>query len=181
MYKRPSKDEYYMSIAKEVCKRSTCLRRRFGAVIVTKSDKIIATGYNGAIRKAIDCLTIGQCMRDALKIPPGERYELCKAFHAEQNAVIAADPSERRGSTIYLYGELFNGEPIDATPCMMCRRTIVQGEIETVKACQRDGSQRIFKVIDFVIEEDKGENFPKEIKNSKDFISYQKSLGKLIQ
>ncbi len=169
---RPSKDEYYISIAREVAKRATCLRRRFGAVLVSKSDRIIATGYNGAIRKARDCLQIGRCMRDSLKIPPGERYELCKSFHAEQNAILAADPTERKDSVLYLYGEFFDGRLFDATPCMMCRRAIVQGEIVTVKALQADGTIKVIDVRDFVAAEDNGENFPPEIRAQPGFSDY---------
>ncbi|MFH0875405.1 MAG: deaminase [archaeon] len=180
MYKRPSKDEYYLNIAAVVSKRATCLRRRFGAVIVSSSDKIIATGYNGAIRKAKDCLEIGKCMRNALGIPPGERYELCKAFHAEQNALLAANPNDRKGATLYLYGETYDGKVFDSEACMMCRRTIVQGEIETVKARQSDGSVKTWKVSEFVNAEDKGESFPKQIRESKEFQKYMKESGILI-
>ncbi|MBD3204076.1 cytidine deaminase [Candidatus Woesearchaeota archaeon] len=177
--KRPSKDDYYLDIARQVCKRSTCLRRRYGAVIVSKSDKIISTGYNGAIRNAIECIKIGKCMRNELKIPSGERYELCKAFHAEQNAIIASSPHERKGSTLYLYGEDYKGNPVNSDPCMMCRRTIVQGEISTVKARQSDGSLKILDVKDFVYAEDRGENFPENIRSSKEFKDYMKYFKKL--
>jgi len=173
---RPTKIDYYLDIAKQVCKRSTCLRRRFGAVIVTKSDKIIATGYNGAIRKAKDCLEIGVCMRQALKIPPGQRYELCKSFHAEQNAILAADPIERRGATIYLHGETVDGSPSYCEPCMMCKRTIVQGEIAKVIGRQPDGTIREWDVHEFIIEENLGKNFPKEIRDTKEFKEYMNCL-----
>lgn len=173
---RPTKVDYYLDIAKQVCKRSTCLRRRFGAVIVTKGDKIIATGYNGAIRKAKDCLEIGVCMRQALKIPPGQRYELCKSFHAEQNAILAADPIERRGATIYLHGETVDGSPSYCEPCMMCKRTIVQGEIAKVIGRQPDGSIREWDVHEFIIEENLGKNFPKEIRDTKEFKDYMNNL-----
>ncbi|MBU0757214.1 MAG: cytidine deaminase [Nanoarchaeota archaeon] len=179
MTKRPTKDDYYLNIAKEVSKRSTCLRRRFGAVIVSTSDKIISTGYNGAIRKAVDCLEIGTCMRDVLKIKPGERYELCKAFHAEQNAILGANPMERKGAVIYLYGETFDGKLFDSTPCMMCRRTIVQGELSKVKALQSDGTIKVYDVMDFVHSEDKGVSFPESVRKTeafKDYIKYFKRL-----
>ena len=174
MVTRASKVDYYLDIAKEVSKRATCLRRRFGAVLVSKSDKIIATGYNGAIRKAKDCLEIGVCMRQKLGIKPGERYELCKSFHAEQNAILSADPAERRGATIYLYGENFDGTVYSAEPCMMCRRTIVQGEIAKVIARQHDGSIKQWDVAEYVAEENVGKNFPKEIKDSNEFKEYMK-------
>ena len=85
--KRPSKEEYYLNIAKEVAMRSTCMRSQFGAVIV-KDDQIISTGYNGAPRKAMDCYERGNCLRTELNIPSGHRYELCRSVHAEQNAKI---------------------------------------------------------------------------------------------
>ncbi|MFH1439221.1 MAG: AAA family ATPase [Candidatus Woesearchaeota archaeon] len=173
---RPSKVDYYLEIAKQVCKRSTCLRRRFGAVVVSKSDKIIATGYNGAIRKAKDCMEIGQCMRQALCIPPGQRYELCKSFHAEQNALMAADPSERRGATLYLHGEMVDGSPSYCEPCMMCKRTIVQSEISKVIGRQHDGSIKEWDVQQFIAEENIGKNFPDEIRQSKEFKDYMKRL-----
>ncbi|MBN2422409.1 cytidine deaminase [Candidatus Woesearchaeota archaeon] len=179
MKKRPSKDEYYIDIAREVSRRSTCLRRRYGAVIVSESDKIISTGYNGAIRKAIDCLEIGKCMRKELNINHGERYELCKAFHAEQNAILSANPMERKGATLYLYGENSNGKVEDANPCMMCRRMIVQGELKLVKALQADGSIKVLDVKDFVYAEDKGDNFPEEIIKTKEFKRYIKYFKKL--
>ena len=172
MYQRPSKDEYYINIAREVSKRSTCMRRRFGAIIVSRSDSIISTGYNGAIRKARDCLEIGVCMRNELKIKPGERYELCKAFHAEQNAILAANPGDRKGATIFLYGETFDGKVFDAKPCMMCMRTIVQGELAVVKAMQSDGSILSMDVNTFIIHENDGENFPEEIRKTQEFKAY---------
>jgi dCMP deaminase len=174
--KRPTKDEYYMNIAKEVSKRSTCTRRRFGAVIVSKSDRIVSTGYNGAIRKALDCLEIGKCMRDELHIKPGERYELCKAFHAEQNAILGAGPTDRKDSVLYLYGEHFDGRVFDSEPCMMCRRAIVQGEISMVKAMQSDGTITVLDVKSFIDAEDHGKNFPREIVESKEFTEYQKKI-----
>lgn len=175
---RPTKVDYYLRIARQVCKRSTCLRRRFGAVIVSKSDKIIATGYNGAIRKAVECMAHGRCMREALNIPPGERYELCKAFHAEQNAILSAEPAERRGATLYLYGEDANGNICYGEPCMLCKRMIVQGEIERVVARQPDGSIKEFDASQFVVEENLGKNFPNEITNSSDFEEYIKETDK---
>ncbi len=174
---RETKTDYYLNIAKQVSKRATCLRRRFGAVIVTKSDKIIATGYNGAIRKAKDCMEIGMCMRDVLKIPSGQRYELCKSFHAEQNAIMAADPTERRGSTLYLYGEeVQTGKLSYGEPCMMCKRTIVQAEIARVIARQPDGSVKEWDVREFVVQEDKGTNFPSEIKEKQEFKEYMEKV-----
>ena len=86
---RVSKINYYLDIAETVSERSTCLRKRYGAIIV-KNDVIVSTGYNGAPRGRKNCSDIGSCMRDTLNIPRGERYELCRSIHAEANAIIAA-------------------------------------------------------------------------------------------
>ena len=129
--KRISKRDYYLSIAAEVSKRSTCLRRQYGAVIV-KNDEIVSTGYNGAPRGEDNCCDIGTCWRERNNIPHGEQYEKCVAVHAEQNAIISASRREMLGATLYLAG-FENGEPIgNAEPCMICRRLIKNAGIETV-------------------------------------------------
>lgn len=87
--KRPSKDAYYINIAKSVAARATCMSVNFGAIVV-KNDQIIATGYVGAPRKTMDCLERGKCLRRELKVPSGHRYELCRSVHAEMNAIINA-------------------------------------------------------------------------------------------
>jgi len=120
---RISKQEYYLSIAAEVAKRSTCLRRQYGAVIV-KNDEIVATGYNGAPRGDENCCDTGECWRERNNIPHGEQYEKCVAVHAEQNAIISASRSEMLGGTLYLAG-FENGNPIqNAEPCLICQRLI---------------------------------------------------------
>ena len=133
---RIEKHEYYLNIALEVAKRGTCLRRNYGAVIV-KDDEIIATGYTGAPRGSLNCCDIGECRRQALNIPSGERYELCRSVHAEMNAVISASRSDMKGATLYLAGwEMENGvfsKPIaKAEPCMLCKRVIVNAGIQLV-------------------------------------------------
>lgn len=120
--RRPEKHEYYLNIAAEVAKRSTCLRRQYGAVIV-KNDEIISTGYNGAPRGYVDCTFTGQCWRKENNIPHGERYEMCKSVHAEQNAIISASRRDMLGSVMYLAG-WENGERIEAVPCTICSRLI---------------------------------------------------------
>jgi dCMP deaminase len=129
---RISKQDYYLKIASEVAKRSTCLRRQYGAVIV-KNDEIIATGYNGAPRGDENCCDVGSCWRDRNNIPHGEQYEKCVAVHAEANAIISASRNEMLGSTLYLYG--FEGfeKPIDnPEPCIMCNRLIKNAGIDRV-------------------------------------------------
>ena len=119
---RLPKYKYYLSIAKEVSKRSTCLRRQYGAVIV-KNDEVVSTGYNGAPRGEPNCCDVGNCWRETNNIPHGERYEECVAVHAEQNAIISASRNDMNGGILYLYGEE-NGAPIKSCPCKICQRMI---------------------------------------------------------
>ena len=129
---RIGKDEYYMEIAKAVSLRSTCLRRRYGAVIV-KGDEIISTGYNGAPRGEQNCSDTGVCYRMQNDIPHGERYEACKSVHAEMNAIISAKRSEMIGATLYLYGyDVVEDKEIKAIPCDICSRLIKNAGIERV-------------------------------------------------
>ena len=86
---RIDKENYYLDIAETVLKRATCLRRCYGAIIV-KNDEIVSTGYNGAPRGRKNCTDLGYCTRDALQVPSGERYELCRSVHAEANAIIGS-------------------------------------------------------------------------------------------
>ncbi|MDO4572379.1 MAG: dCMP deaminase family protein [Clostridia bacterium] len=130
--KRISKQAYYLGIAAEVARRSTCLRRQYGAVIV-KNDEIVATGYNGAPRGEDNCCDLGECWREAHNIPHGEQYEKCVAVHAECNAIISASRNEMLGSTLYLAGFEGLGNPIqNPLPCMICSRLIKNAGIEKV-------------------------------------------------
>lgn len=126
---RISKREYYLSIARAVSLRSTCLRRQYGAVIV-KDDMIIATGYNGSARGEQNCCDVGECWREINHIPHGERYEACVAVHAEDNAISQAG-RKSIGATLYLAG-FENEKPIEATPCLMCQRKIKNAGIKEV-------------------------------------------------
>lgn len=135
---RPSKNEYYLGIAEAVSKRSTCIRRRYGAVIV-KDDRIISTGYNGSERGAINCSDTQQCLRQQQGVKQGERYELCNSIHAEQNAILQANPSDLKGATMYLYGyDLGKHRDIKAMPCMMCARLIKNSGISNVMSYSFD-------------------------------------------
>ncbi len=136
---RPGKEDYYLNIAKDVSTRATCLRRRFGAVIV-KNDEIISTGYCGAPRGAPNCCDIGICERQRLNIPSGERYELCRSVHAEANAIISPSRDRLIGSTLYLYGEnVDDGSMAVSRPCQMCRRLIINAGIEKVVSRNPEG------------------------------------------
>lgn len=130
---RIDKENYYLDIADTVSERSTCLRRCYGAIIV-QNDEIIATGYNGAPRGRKNCADLGRCTREELKIPSGQRYELCRSVHAEANCIISASRSETLGATLYMAcrdpktGGLIPG----STSCSMCRRLIINAGIERV-------------------------------------------------
>ena len=129
---RPSKDEYYLGIAEAVLERSTCLRRKYGAVLV-KGDEIVSTGYNGSPRGEANCCDTGVCEREALNIPKGERYELCCAIHAEDNAITSAGRHKACGATLYIVGKnTADGSYANPAPCMMCRRKIVNAGITRV-------------------------------------------------
>jgi len=119
---RPSWDAYFMSIARLVAGRSTCLRRQVGAIIV-KDRRILATGYNGAPARLPHCDETG-CMRDRLRVPPGERHELCRGIHAEQNAIIQSAN----------YGTGIDGATIYSThhPCSVCAKMIINAGIVRV-------------------------------------------------
>lgn len=130
---RRDKINYYLDISQTVAERGTCLRRNFGAIIV-KNDEIIATGYNGAPRGRVNCSDLGECMRDKLNVPKGQRYELCRSVHAEANCIISAPRNDMLGSTLYLScldaktGELYG----DVEPCSMCKRMIINAGISEV-------------------------------------------------
>lgn len=128
---RPNWDEYFINIAKAVATRATCSRRRYGAV-VTKENIIVSTGYNGAAAGVTDCLEVGKCTRMELKIPHGQRYELCHSVHAEANAIIRASADELKGATIYVSGVDAEGDECDSAPCMMCKRMILNARIARV-------------------------------------------------
>ena len=130
---RISKENYYLDIAETVLERSTCLRRVYGAIIVN-NDEIISTGYNGAPRGRINCNELGYCTREAMKVPRGERYELCRSVHAEANAIISAARRDIVGGTLYLVGrDAATGELLgDATSCSMCRRQVINSGLERV-------------------------------------------------
>jgi dCMP deaminase len=137
--KRPSWDEYFIEIAKVVSSRSTCLRRRYGAVIV-KDKVIVSTGYNGAPRGSINCVDVNTCKRRELNIPSGERYELCEAVHAEQNAIINGSPERMKDASIYIAGLEEDGSAAEGKPCLLCARMIRNAQIKEVIYRARDGA-----------------------------------------
>lgn len=142
---RKNKVNYYLDIAQATISRSTCLRRQYGAIIV-KNDEIISTGYNGAPRGRKNCCDLGFCKREALNVPRGERYELCRSVHAEANAIISAARRDMVGGTLYLAGrDAATGKMLpDATPCSMCRRLIINAGLS--KVIMRTGSETFSEI-----------------------------------
>ena len=131
--KRRDKDNYYLDIAETVLERSTCLRRHYGAIIV-KYDRIISTGYCGAPRSRKNCVDLGNCIREELQIPRGERYEMCRSVHAEANCIINASREDMLGGTLYMVGKMAStGEYVDdASSCAMCKRLIINAGIDRI-------------------------------------------------
>ncbi len=131
--KRIDKNNYYLDMAEAACERSTCLRRKWGAVIV-KDDEIVSTGYNGAPRGRANCTDLKKCIREELNVPRGERYELCRSVHAEQNAIISASRRDMIGSTLYIVGidPKTNGYVENSMSCSMCKRFIINSGIAKV-------------------------------------------------
>jgi dCMP deaminase len=133
---RPKVDDYFMKIALVVSERATCRRHSVGAIIV-KNRVILATGYNGAPKGAKDCLELG-CLRDELAIPSGERNEICRAAHAEQNAIIqsAGGIMNTEGATMYC----------THSPCNVCAKMMVNAGIKEVVVFEKYADQQFKKL-----------------------------------
>ena len=152
---RISKANYYLDIAQTVLERATCLRRVYGAIIV-KNDEIISTGYNGAPRGRANCVDLGYCSREAMQVPRGERYELCRSVHAEANAIISASRRDMVGGPLYLVGrDARPGERLgDATSCSMCRRLVINAGLKEVVIRRTATAFDVVDVADWVAEDD---------------------------
>ena len=152
---RMSKENYYLDIADAVLERSTCLRRKYGAIIV-RNDEIISTGYNGAPRGRKNCSDLGRCTREELQIPSGQRYELCRSVHAEANAIISAARQDMIGATLYLAGrDAKTGELLhDTTSCSMCRRQIIHAGIRKVVARIGESDFTVTDVDEWILKDD---------------------------
>ena len=152
---RIDKINYYLDIAGTVLERSTCMRRQYGAIIV-QNDEIVSSGYNGAPRGRRNCGDLGYCTREAMNIPSGQRYELCRSVHAEANAIVSAARREIIGATLYMVcrdpatGELIPG----STSCSMCRRLIINAGIARVVIRDTPAEYRVVDVEKEWIEQD---------------------------
>ena len=161
MAQRRDKENYYLDIADSVSERSTCLRRRYGAIIVSY-DEIISTGYNGAPRGRKNCSDLGRCTREELKIPSGQRYELCRSVHAEANAIISASRRDMIDGVLYLSGrDGHTGQLLrDTTCCSMCRRMIINAGITQVVARIGDQGEIVVTPVQDWIDHDDTEPAP---------------------
>ena len=152
---RTTKELYYLDIADAVLNRSTCLRRKYGAIIV-RNDEILSTGYNGAPRGRRNCTDIGSCTRDNLGIPSGERYELCRSVHAEANCIISAARRDMLGGTLYLVGR--NAKTMeflaDTMPCAMCKRLIINAGITQVVLRTAEDNYSVIHTREWVFNDD---------------------------
>ena len=141
---RLSWDDYFLKMAETACLRSTCLRAQFGAILVRKHT-IISTGYNGAAAGVRSCLERGECVRERLKIPSGEHYEICHSVHAEANAIIRANFDLMDDATLYIYG-LQQQKPRSGMPCFMCWRMIFNANIGRVVYLDDEGQKQTINV-----------------------------------
>ena len=148
---RRDKINYYLDIAETVLERSTCIRRKFGAIIV-KHDEISSTGYVGAPRGRKNCNDLNYCTRDKLGVPKGQRYELCRSVHAEQNAILSAARADMIDATLYLACHDARTDQLDGEvePCSMCKRLIINAGIKQVIVRQTRDAYKIITVSDWV-------------------------------
>lgn len=148
---RIAKINYYLDMAEVALERATCLRRKWGAVIV-KNDEIVSTGYNGSPRGRKNCTDLNYCTREKMQIPRGERYELCRSVHAEANAIISASRANLLGSTLYMVGkEATSNEYVkNANSCAMCKRMIINAGIKQVIVRDTKTEYRVIDVEDFI-------------------------------
>ncbi len=155
MEKRRDKINYYLDLAQTVAQRGTCLRRKYGAVIV-KNDEVVSTGYVGAPRGRKNCSDIGTCIRNELNIPRGERYELCRSVHAEANAIISASRAQMLGADMYLAGvDALTGDYIpNSNSCSMCKRQIINAGIARVFVRDNHDEYRMIEVQDWIDNDD---------------------------
>jgi len=152
---RICKTNYYLDIAQTVASRSTCLRRKYGALIV-KDDVIVSTGYNGAPRGRQNCTDLVCCQREKMNIPRGERFELCRSVHSEMNAIIAASRDIMLGSVMYqaCVNPVTGGLEPDIDSCQMCKRLIINAGIATVVFRCTPTKFKTVTVADWVTDDD---------------------------
>jgi len=152
---RPTKDEYYWNIAKETAQRSTCMSVKGGAVII-KDDQVVATGYIGAPRGTMDCYERGNCLRRKLGVPSGQRYEICRSIHAEENALLSAARTGTSviGGTMYMY--FIKRQPdgsdkfVMSYPCFLCKKKLINAGLKRFVGNDENGNLKFYSVDDWV-------------------------------
>jgi dCMP deaminase len=138
---RPDWENYFMALALTVASRASCLRSRFGVVIVNNNHRILSTGYNGAPSGMIDSLEAGNCLRESLNIPHGQNYEICRAIHAEQNALKYVTEQELNNSDIFIAGiDPKTKRLINAYPCVQCQRSLINYKLNRLYVLKDTGS-----------------------------------------
>jgi len=145
---RISKEQWFLKVAYDCAMRSTCLRRKYGAIIVDDNGYIISTGYNGAPRGVTDCHELKFCWREAMNIPSGENYEKCMSVHAEMNALLQAGKSAKNG-TMYLsgYDMKLKDIPSNMMPCSLCTKLLINSQIKEVIMMSGSLSDNPYKYI----------------------------------
>lgn len=152
---RITKINYYLDIARAVAMRSSCLRKKYGAIIV-KNDVIIATGFNGAPRGRKNCCDLGYCIREQMNIPRGERYELCRGVHGEANAIISASREQMLDGVMYevcvnpATNEIIHG--VDS--CQMCKKLIINAGLDKIIFREKNNGYRCVNVRDWLEDDD---------------------------
>ncbi len=179
---RPSKDEYYLDLAKSVSRRATCTSTEIGAVII-RDDQVISTGYNPAPRGTKSSQEHGFCLRRKLGIPSGHRYEICRSVHAEQNTIINA---ARAGVSLlngdmYIFGKRHGSDALfDANPCFICKKMIINAGLRRVICSQKDGGFKIFLVSDWAKEWQENDIIDDKEQYCTDYTGSFDTQGKLI-
>jgi dCMP deaminase len=148
---RPDKTMYFLKIALAVANRSTCMRRRFGAVIVN-DNTIVGTGYNGTAKGVVNCYEVG-CIKNEMDLPQDRAYDYCPGVHAEENAIINSNRADRIGAKLYIAGLDADGKYTKAIPCQRCRRKIINSEIDEVIILDNDGEPVTYQVKDWIQED----------------------------
>lgn len=170
---RMEKDMYYLKLALSVSERSTCLRRKYGSVIVNH-DRIVSTGYNGSPRDCVNCSDVGTCVRIQNKVEHNKDYTDCNAVHSEQNAIIHADYLEMQGATLYLAGEdKETGKLIENIDCCpLCKRMIINAGISKVVMLESGGHIKTVQVYDWILENNERRIPPKKDGEDDDSFEY---------
>lgn len=152
---RRDKENYYLDIAETVLERATCLRRKYGSIIVN-NDEIISTGYTGSPRGRKNCTDLQYCTRENQNIPRGTMYEKCRSVHSEANAIISASRKDMLGATLYLVGKEAKTDEyiLNSNSCSMCKRLIINSGIDQIVIRDTKDEYRTIDVCDWIYYDD---------------------------